>query len=316
MNDDLITVIVPMYNAESYIEKCIRSLRKQKYRNIEIIVVDDGSQDNSAKICGGFCGKDKRIRLIRQNNQGVSAARNAGLEAAKGKFVVFADADDYVDEDYVSVLYELIRKNDADAAICSYYRKDGKKEKPEIVRYERHLTARSAIINMLTASDFDSSICCKMYRTDMAKRTGFQEEYCIAEDLFFHYQMLQQCRCISYNNHKCYHYVQHAESAVHAPLDRAKVRSLQVFEKMMEQCKDRQMRDAVAEKYVSTCFHLLSLERTGADRHDIRYLQQAVKKYRVQLIGSRMAGIKVKAACGLSFFSFRLVNVLLWIRKG
>ena len=100
----LISVIVPVYNVESYLEKCIDSIIHQTYKNLEIILVDDGSTDNSGKICDVYKEKDSRIKVIHKQNRGLSSARNCGLEIAKGEYIGFVDGDDYIAEDMYALL--------------------------------------------------------------------------------------------------------------------------------------------------------------------------------------------------------------------
>ena len=113
-NNVLISIIVPVYNVEKYVKKCVLSLTRQTYKNCEFIFVNDGTKDKSVEIIKRI--KDSRIKIINQENKGVSAARNAGLDAAKGEYILFLDADDYVTNDYVEYLYKLIKNNEADFA--------------------------------------------------------------------------------------------------------------------------------------------------------------------------------------------------------
>ncbi len=107
--DPLISIIVPVYKTEPYIRRCLDSLRKQTYNNIEIVLVDDGSPDNAPKICDAYCKADSRFRVIHKVNGGLSSARNCGLSASSGEFITFVDSDDYVKENYVEYLYGLLR---------------------------------------------------------------------------------------------------------------------------------------------------------------------------------------------------------------
>lgn len=119
----LITIIVPFYNAERYLEECIKSILNQDYVNIEAILVNDGSKDNSKKIAQCFIDKDVRVKLINQENEGVSTARNRGIDNSKGEYICFIDADDYISKDYISYFYNLIKDNDAEIAITPMPRK-------------------------------------------------------------------------------------------------------------------------------------------------------------------------------------------------
>ena len=115
-NNELVSIIIPVYNVEKYIEKCIKSIMNQSYKNIEIIIVDDGSPDNSKYIIEELQNEDKRIKLISQKNSGVSIARNNGIKTASGKYIIFVDADDYLSSEYVEYMLSLITQDDCDFA--------------------------------------------------------------------------------------------------------------------------------------------------------------------------------------------------------
>lgn len=111
-NKDLISIIVPVYNAQKYLEECITSVVSQTYRNIELILVDDGSADSSSEICDEWAKKDKRVQVIHKQNGGLSSARNAGLDIAKGEYISFVDSDDYLPKDALQVLYDGMTEDD------------------------------------------------------------------------------------------------------------------------------------------------------------------------------------------------------------
>ena len=112
-----ISFIVPIYNVEKYIYQCVRSIMDQSYHNIEIILVNDGSPDKSGKIIDRLAKTDERIKVVHQKNAGVSAARNAGLAAAVGEYVLFIDGDDYVEKEYAQYFFNLINNSNADMAV-------------------------------------------------------------------------------------------------------------------------------------------------------------------------------------------------------
>lgn len=118
--EPLISIIVPVYQVKEYLDECVESLLAQTYTNLELLLVDDGSTDGSGEICDRYAVKDDRVRVVHQENQGPSAARNAGLDCAKGKYVAFVDSDDIVLPDFIEVLYELMRNYQADIATCTY----------------------------------------------------------------------------------------------------------------------------------------------------------------------------------------------------
>ena len=121
-----VSIIVPCYNVEKYIERCLNSLINQEYSNIEILCIDDGSKDNTKKIIKNFLEKDSRIKYFYKENGGLSSARNYGLKYIDGYYCCFIDSDDYVDSTYVSKLVNSIEKNNADIAVCEFDRVYGK----------------------------------------------------------------------------------------------------------------------------------------------------------------------------------------------
>ena len=135
MNNDLISIVVPIYNVENYLNECIESLIKQTYKNIEIILVDDGSSDNCSNICEEYAKKDTRIKVIHKEHGGPSEARNYGIDIATGTYMVFVDSDDYVDVKYVEMLYNAIKTNNTKVSQCNFWKINDKGEFIEKVGY-------------------------------------------------------------------------------------------------------------------------------------------------------------------------------------
>ena len=118
--NELISIIVPVYNVEQYLEKCVNSITNQTYKNLEIILVDDGATDNSGKMCDELAKSDDRIKVYHKKNGGLSDARNYGVERATGEYIGFVDSDDYIDEEMYNKLYEAIKKENTDVAECNF----------------------------------------------------------------------------------------------------------------------------------------------------------------------------------------------------
>lgn len=131
----VVSIIVPVYQVKDYIGECVESLLAQTYRNLEILLVDDGSTDGSGELCDKYAAEDDRVRVVHQENQGLSAARNAGLDLARGEYVAFVDSDDVVLPSYIEQLYGLIRKYQADITACAY--KKCKVEEMKLFRNEQ-----------------------------------------------------------------------------------------------------------------------------------------------------------------------------------
>ncbi|SDN05472.1 glycosyltransferase family 2 protein [Bacillus sp. OK048] len=118
----LISIIIPVYNVEEYLDRCFESVKKQTYNNLEIIFVNDGSPDNCGPMCDKYANEDNRVKVVHKNNEGLGFARNSGLDVASGDYVAFVDSDDFVAADYIEKLYDAITRNDADTAICGIVR--------------------------------------------------------------------------------------------------------------------------------------------------------------------------------------------------
>ena len=141
METDLVSIIVPVYDAEQFLDRCIESALHQTYQNLEIVLVDDGSPDRCGDICDRHAKEDNRIVVIHQENAGPSAARNTGLDAAKGDFIYFLDSDDYIDLNTISVLVDTAKNEDADIVISGHYR-----DKDDVIKNSDFLSLHTAFV--------------------------------------------------------------------------------------------------------------------------------------------------------------------------
>lgn len=182
-NKELVSIIVPIFNTAEYLRECLDSLKNQSYENLEIIMVNDGSTDNSAAICKEYCEKDNRFSLIEQKNQGLGASRNIGLEHASGEYVCFVDSDDYVHEKYVEILYENLNKYQTDISMCSYMRfRYGKIENVEVMNRCSILTKYQMLKDITTTGPNNRSEPIviswnKMVRMNIIKHLRFVNKY-------------------------------------------------------------------------------------------------------------------------------------------
>lgn len=211
----LISVIVPVHDHAEYISRCLASLACQTYKNFEIIAVDDGSTDGSGDICREFAEKDHRIKYFRRENGGASAARNSGLEAARGEWIGFCDSDDYAEPDMLEYLLALARENSADIAQCGYYFDTEDSSEACCV------PAGDIVIDDFANADtgalryFANACWCKLFSSSILRDIRF-EDYRIGEDLLFNVNAALAADRTVLGGRAGYHYIQYGGSICHS----------------------------------------------------------------------------------------------------
>ena len=206
--EDLISIVIPVYKVEKYLEKCVESVINQTYKNLEILLVNDGSPDNCPKICDEYAQKDNRIKVIHKENGGLSDARNAGIDVATGKYITFIDSDDYISNDYVEYMYNLAKKHNAQIATCEFeivYLEDELKNNSEYIEDIEVLTPRDFFYNMLFAKRSDVTACAKLYEIELFKEIRYPKGV-VYEDTATTYKLIEKCNKIATGNKKCYFY--------------------------------------------------------------------------------------------------------------
>ncbi len=198
---DLISVIVPVYNVEDYVLRCLDSLINQNYEQIEIILVDDGSTDESGKICDEFKKRDERIRVFHKKNGGLSSARNYGIKKAKGDIIAFVDSDDYVKDGFVLDLYKGMQAGNADIVICGY-----NNEKPK----NETISGKEATIRLLTKQEnIDIISWNKLYKKKLfTDNNVFFPEGKKHEDTLTTYKLISNAKKVTYIDESLYIYVE------------------------------------------------------------------------------------------------------------
>lgn len=207
--NQLISVIVPCYKVEDYLDECVRSIVNQTYKHLEIILVDDGSPDNCPQICDKWSKKDSRIKVIHKQNGGLSSARNAGLDIATGKYVSFIDSDDFIDETFIESLYFNLIQNDADISCCGYYHyfNEELKEIRHFRNIELLMDSCEAIKKMNTVGYFGVGSWNKLYKTKLFENIKFPIGK-LSEDWFILYKLIHKANKIFYNSQPKYYYRQ------------------------------------------------------------------------------------------------------------
>lgn len=216
----LVSVIIPIYNTEKFLPLCISSVLNQTLTDIEVLLVNDGSTDGSGKICDEYACKDQRIQVIHTLNQGVSHARNQGLETAKGEYIAFMDSDDWIETNMIATLYQLIRTNEAGLATCGYIieNEDGRPIYHINEVKSGKLTQWEAIHSLFNDRyyKYKGNLWDKLYHKKIIDKhhLKFNEHIYYNEDRLFIFQYLSHCQSAAYTTSPYYHYVTRKSSAM------------------------------------------------------------------------------------------------------
>lgn len=234
---DKITVIIPIYNTEKYIKMCLESVKKQTYKNLEIILVNDGSIDKSEEICKSYIEKDKRFTYYVTENYGVSHARNFGLDKATGEYIMFIDSDDWLEENMIEKLYNKLVEKKCDIAICDYFInfKNNQCEHNQL-KEEIIINEKKIMLEFLFKPEmYGGYLWNKLIRKDIIKNIRFNENIKIEEDVEFLCRVIENVNCIVYvPKEKLYHYVKRNESAVNFNYSLKDLTKLLALEKKMK----------------------------------------------------------------------------------
>lgn len=274
-----ISVIIPVYNAERYLSACLNSVINQKFKELEIILIDDGSTDNSGKICDDFSKKDNRVKVIHKKNEGVSVARNIGLDIAKGKWISFVDSDDIIEEDlYKRIICEL-EKNDPDVFIFNHFYNN---KKNSLYSSEGIIEEKKIINNVkekIIYPGFDietprvySFVWNKIFKTELIKKNNIrflmENKKAIFEDGLFCIDALEHSNKIQISNEYLYHYIKHKGSAMNTfNNDMLDINNI-IFDKLKNNCSEKSFNFRVIRQFILLC-NLCLLKKKEINAKDI-----------------------------------------------
>ena len=242
-----ISIIVPIYNVEKYLNRCVRSIVNQSYTDLEIILVDDGSTDECPTICDNWAKKDSRIKVIHKQNGGLSSARNAGIDIAAGQYLVLVDSDDYIAENMVAILYSALIKHDADLALCSYIKGNEDSycfgDSNDFDSEEKDpLTAIHQIYNSSEDAQLYVSAWGKLYKKELFNGIRYPEGK-IFEDIYVTHRILYRCERIAVVSNKLVYYYQHPASIMNSQFSIKKLDYLQALKERVEFFREHKLYD-------------------------------------------------------------------------
>lgn len=316
MNRPLISVILPIFNIEEYLPKCMESLKKQTYQNIEIVMVDDGSSENCAHLCDELAGKDKRAIVYHKPNGGLSDARNYGIERANGDYITCIDPDDYVDYDYIEYLYSLVCKYDSKMSICQHrVRYDNGSVKDYGADGDEAISTKKCLDRMLYHDVIDTSAWAKLYHKSLFEWIRYPKGK-IFEDIGTTYALMLECDQIAVGYESKYNYIFHENSIVTGKFKPNKLDMLLMTDKMSVDVQNRfpDLSDAILRRRVysrlSTLNQMLNTKECASEKKEII---KFIKSNRWKILKNKKAPKRDKIAICLLSVSYSLYRFC-WLR--
>lgn len=277
--NDLISVIVPIFNAENFLDRCINSIIEQTYSLLELILVDDGSEDKSGEICSIWEHKDARIKYYRQYNSGVSAARNLGLERASGAFVVFIDADDYVEKTFLATLIGAQEKTQADIVVSNAVDvyDDGKTVTGVNLKSRVILEQKDAAYHFFKQDIYTPVCWARLYKRSCIENIRFNTAMRIAEDGDFFWNAIKCSHLLCVIPENLYYYYIHSSSVMHSGFTSKYYDELYFCDRLIENTVNEGERLSQAAKKKKYLYIIRLLKMNGLTQKDKNYLREQLK---------------------------------------
>lgn len=311
--DELISVIVPVYKVEKYINRCVNSILEQTYKNIEIILVDDGSPDKCPKICDEYLLIDKRIKVIHKKNGGLSEARNVGLKLATGKYLTFIDSDDWIKKDFIERLYILLKRSDADISICNYAKVyDGRDCILDHQNYDFELSNIKALEYMMGELYSQMVVAWgKLYRNHLFDEVIFPVGK-IHEDEFTTYKLLYASKKVIYTSQQLLFYWQRDDSIMGNGFKL--INQMHVVEALnlrIQFFEEKKLKDLVNKTY-KQLFAVYKLIRKNTEKNDRKLCQYSCYDFELFKTNLRKSTQSFRFKCyyEIYFFSPKLADFL------
>lgn len=238
MSEKKISVILPIYNVEQYLDRCVNCLVKQTYNNLEIILIDDGSPDNCPQLCDSWAKRDDRIVVIHKGNAGVSSARNAGIDIATGEYISFIDPDDVVPEKYFEIMMSGIQNTDC--VICKFKTfNDSVEFEVETDINVDYLSRFDAInLGLSDRNEIFYVVWNKVIKSEIVKKFRFNQTMKNGEDTYFAFDIINACNSVAVLNNKLYGYYERADSAVKQIDVKGKKDKLNASKHVFDECSN------------------------------------------------------------------------------
>lgn len=317
--EPLISVIVPIYNVEKFLPKCIESVLRQTYQNLEILLVDDGAKDSSGAICDKYAQTDSRITVIHKENSGVSDTRNIAVGKAKGDYFCFIDGDDNITEDYIETMYRLASTENADFTMCSYIYKwaDGKEKRTRNTEFSDETIFRDtgvdALRKMLYGKIYAPTSTCKLFRKN--KSNIVFPRYTTGEDVLAAVDYFKNAAHVAMINKPCYNYMQNENSVMHTFNPEKIFDTVLTADEIYKKCENLSPAIKKAAAYYLIEKNLIVLMKLYGHkecRDKLDMIKVNIKTHRKTVLLDQNAEMRTRIACLISYLG---VNTLCKIRN-
>lgn len=310
MFDIKVSVIVPIYNMEKYLERSINTLLEQTYQNYELILVDDGSNDGSGSICELYAQSNpKLVKVVHKENGGLSSARNAGIANATGKYIIFPDPDDWVDATYIEQLVKIQKEYHCDLAVTGYFIEfEEGNTRTNINQGFKEMNSEDAVRELFISQGMCGFAWNKLYSLEIIRknRLKFLDDVGTTEDLDFVYRYLKYCKKICYASEiKTYHYYQRVGAATDKQFSYKKLESVRTYEKIVVDTSNNEIRAIAKEEICNTAINLLWMYYNSniKDSQSLEKLRKYLQQNFWQYMESKRYGIGRKVQAILARFS-------------
>ena len=313
----LISVIVPIYNVENYLERCVESIIHQTYKNLEIILVDDGSPDNCPQMCDEWAKKDNRIKVIHKENGGLSDARNAGTMIASGELVAYIDSDDWIESKMFEDMYNRMQKDGSDivASGVNWVEEDGSLIRVESSEIDCVLDRTESMTELLGDRKFKQHVWNKLYKFKLIKNIPFEKgKY--HEDVFWSYQVVGSADRVSVMTKSYYNYVQRSNSIMGESYSIKRLDALDAMKQRCEYMSDHfpELYDKALNVYIGSCmYHIQLAINASADKSIVKNIKDRVTYHKNGDVFENMSGKQkmwLKMFVNMPMLTCRLRNIL------
>ncbi|MCR6110892.1 glycosyltransferase family 2 protein [Bacillus sp. A301a_S52] len=318
-----ISVIVPVYNVADFVLPCLNSIRAQTFKNIEVLIINDGSRDGSADLCEEFARTDDRFTVIHQQNAGLSAARNTGIKRAAGSYLAFIDGDDKIDPLMLETLFQLCESSKSEIAVCGMGKEiDGRPvfKQPE-TNLIKHFNTTEAMRELFKGELYRFAACNKLYKKELFSTVTFPTGR-IHEDLQTTYKVIGQAKRLTFTDYIGYIYVQRSDSILNKAYHEDRLDSFRGWDDIIFYMNEKfpDLKDIYLSCYAywaaDHTFYILNQVANGATKRCyLRTIQAHVKKHYKQLMKIEGLSIKYKYLLTMLRFNITLVKMNYQVKK-